>query len=234
MSASRSRPGTRLLDRHGQRALMEGVLGQARAGSSAVLVVRGEPGIGKTALLDYAAARALGFRVIWARGVESEMELAFAGLHQLCAPMLGRLGQLPKPQRDALAVALGMQQGQALDRFLVGLAALSLLAATAENQPLACLVDDAQWLDRASVQCLAFAARRLLAEPVALIFAACQPDDDHDLAGLPGADRHRTWPCRRASCWPRRSADGSTLRCATGSLPKQAATHSPCCNCLAG
>ena len=173
------------------------MLGQARAGSSAVLVVRGEPGIGKTALLDYAAGRALGFRVIWARGVESEMELAFAGLHQLCAPMLGRLGQLPKPQRDALAVALGMQQGQALDRFLVGLAALSLLAATAENQPLACLVDDAQWLDRASVQCLAFAARRLLAEPVALIFAARQPDDDHDLTGLPGADRHRTWPCRR-------------------------------------
>jgi hypothetical protein len=145
------------------------------------MVVRGEPGIGKTALLDYAAGRALGFRVIWARGVESEMELAFAGLHQLCAPMLGRLGQMPKPQRDAL----GMQQGQAPDRFLVGLAALSLLAATAGNQPLACLVDDAQWLDRASVQCLAFAAR-LLAKPVALVFAARQPYHDHDLAGLPG------------------------------------------------
>ena len=88
MSASRSRPGTGLLDRHGERAVVDGVLDQARAGSSAVLVVRGEPGIGKTALLGYAAGRALGFRVIWAWGVESEMELAFAGLHQLCVPML--------------------------------------------------------------------------------------------------------------------------------------------------
>src|SRR6266542_1826833 len=100
-----------------------GVLDQARAGSSAVLVVRGEPGIGKTALLDYAVGRALGFRVVRAWGVESEMELAFAGLHQLCVPMLGRLEQLPGPQRDALAVAFGMREGQAPDRFLVGPAA---------------------------------------------------------------------------------------------------------------
>src|SRR6266700_4003729 len=113
-------------------------------------------------------------------------ERAFAGLHQLCVPMLGRLEQLPGPQRDALAVAFGMREGQAPDRFLVGLAVLSLLAATAEDQPLACVVDDAQWLDRASVQCLVFAARRLLAEPVALIFAAREPRDDHELAGLPG------------------------------------------------
>jgi DNA-binding CsgD family transcriptional regulator len=165
---------------------VDGVLDQARAGSSAVLVVRGEPGIGKTALLGYAAGRALGFRVIWAWGVESEMELAFAGLHQFCVPMLNRLEQLPRPQRDALAVAFGMQEGQAPDRFLVGLAVLSLLAATAEDQPLACLVDDAQWLDRATVQCLAFAARRLLAEPIAMIFAARQQDDHHELADLPG------------------------------------------------
>jgi DNA-binding CsgD family transcriptional regulator len=186
MSASRSRPGTGLLDRHGERAAVDGVLDQARAGSSAVLVMRGEPGIGKTALLGYAAGQAQGFRVVRAWGVESEMELAFAGLHQLCVPMLGRLEQLPRPQRDALAVALGMQEGRAPDRFLVGLAVLSLLAATAEDQPLACLVDDAQWLDRASVQCLAFAARRLLAEPVALIFAARQSGGHHDLADLPG------------------------------------------------
>jgi DNA-binding CsgD family transcriptional regulator len=186
MSASRNRPGTGLLDRHGERAVVDGVLDQARAGSSAVLIVRGEPGIGKTALLDYAAGRALGFRVIWAWGVESEMELAFAGLHQLCVPMLGRLDQLPGPQRDALAVAFGMQEGQAPDRFLVGLAVLSLLAATAEDQPLACLVDDGQWLDRATVQCLTFAARRLLADPVALIFAARQSGDEHELVGLPG------------------------------------------------
>ena len=185
MSMPRSRPGTGLLDRLGERAALDGVLDQARAGRSAVLVVRGEPGIGKTALMDYAAGRALGFRVVRVWGVESEMELAFAGLHQLCVPMLGRLDQLPKPQHDALAVAFGMREGQAPDRFLVGLAVLSLLAAAAEGQPLACLVDDAQWLDRASVQCLAFAARRLLAEPVALIFAAREPGGDHELAGLP-------------------------------------------------
>ncbi len=186
MSVPSTDRATGLLDRRGERAAVDRVLDQARAGSSAVLVVRGEPGIGKTALLGYAAGRALGFRVVRAWGVESEMELAFAGLHQLCVPMLGRLEQLPGPQRDALAVAFGMREGQAPDRFLVGLAVLSLLAATAEDQPLACLVDDAQWLDRASVQCLAFAARRLLAEPVALIFAVREPGDDHELAGLPG------------------------------------------------
>jgi DNA-binding CsgD family transcriptional regulator len=186
MSKSGSRPGTGLLDRHGERAVLDRVLDQARGGSSAVLVVRGEPGIGKTALLDYAAGRAVGFRVIRAWGVESEMELAFAGLHQLCVPMLGRLDQLPGPQRDALAVVFGMREGPAPDRFLVGLAALSLLAATAEDQPLACLVDDAQWLDRATVQCLAFAARRLLADPVAMILAARQPDDHDELASLAG------------------------------------------------
>jgi DNA-binding CsgD family transcriptional regulator len=186
MSVSSTDRATGLLDRRSERAAVDRVLDQARAGSSAVLVVRGEPGIGKTALLGYAAGRALGFRVVRAWGVESEMELAFAGLHQLCVPMLGRLDQLPGPQRDALAVAFGMREGQAPDRFLVGLAVLSLLAATAEDQPLACLVDDAQWLDQASVRCLAFAARRLLAEPVALIFAAREPGDDHELAGLPG------------------------------------------------
>src|SRR5215470_1441557 len=186
MSVSSTDPGTGLLDRRRERAAVDRVLDQARAGSSAVLVMRGEPGIGKTALLGYAADRALGFRVVRAWGVESEMELAFAGLHQLCVAMLGRLDQLPGPQREALAVAFGMREGQAPDRFLVSLAVLSLLAVTAEDQPLACLVDDAQWLDRASMQCLAFAARRLLAEPVALIFAAREPGDDLELAGLPG------------------------------------------------
>jgi AAA ATPase domain len=188
MGVSSGDPGTGLLDRRGERAAVDRVLDRARAGNSAVLVVRGEPGIGKTVLLDYAAGRASAsdLRVVRAWGVESEMELAFAGLHQLCAPMLGRLEQLPRPQRDALAVAFGMREGQAPDRFLVGLAVLSLLAATAEDRPLACLVDDAQWLDRASVQCLAFAARRLLAEPIALIFGARGPGGDQELAGLPG------------------------------------------------
>ena len=130
------------------------------------------------------------------------MELAFAGLHQLCAPMLDRLDQLPTPQRDALGVAFGLREGHAPDRFLVGLAVLSLLAEAAEEQPLVCVVDDAQWLDRASVQCLAFVARRLLAESVALVFAAREPGDDHELAGLPelAVDRAAVMPMR-ARCW---------------------------------
>jgi DNA-binding CsgD family transcriptional regulator len=177
----------RLLGRRGERGALERVLDRARAGSSAVLVVRGEPGIGKTALLDYAASRASGFRVVRAAGVESEMELPFAGLHMVCSipPMLGRLEKLPGPQRDALRVAFGLQEGDVPDRFLIGLAVLSLLADVAEDQPLACLVDDAQWLDQSSVQALAFVARRLLAEPVALIFAAREPSDEDELAGLP-------------------------------------------------
>src|SRR5260370_31442188 len=118
MSMSGSRPGTGLLDRHGERAGLDGVLDQARGGSSAVPVGRGEPGIGKTALLDYAAGRAVGFRVIRAWGVESEMELAFAGLHQLCVPMLGRLDQLPRPQRAAPAAAFGMREGPPPARLL--------------------------------------------------------------------------------------------------------------------
>ena len=188
MGVSSGDPGTGLLDRRGERAAVDRLLDRARAGNSAVLVVRGEPGIGKTVLLDYAVSRASasGFRVVRGWGVESEMELAFAGLHQLCVPLLGRLEQLPKPQRDALAVAFGIREGQAPDRFLVGLAVLGLLAATAEDRPLACVVDDAQWLDRASLQCLAFAARRLLAEPITLIFGVREPGGDQELAGLPG------------------------------------------------
>jgi DNA-binding CsgD family transcriptional regulator len=188
MSVSSGDLGARLLDRHGERGALDRVLDRARAGRSAVLVVRGEPGIGKTVVLDYAVSQAAAadLRVVRVWGVESEMELAFAALHQLCAPLLGRLDQLPKPQRDALAVAFGMREGQAPDRFLVGLAVLSLLAATAEDRPMACVVDDAQWLDRASAQCLVFVARRLLAERIALILAVREPVDDQELAGLPG------------------------------------------------
>ena len=185
MSVSSSDPGTGLRGRRGERAALDRLLDRARAGHSAVLVVRGEPGIGKTALLEYAASRAPGFRVVRAGGVESEMELPFAGLHQLCGPMLGLLEQLPGPQRDALRVAFGLAEGDAPDRFLVGLAVLSLLADVAEDQPLFCLVDDAQWLDQSSLQSLAFVARRLLADPVALVFAVREPGDEHELAGLP-------------------------------------------------
>src|SRR5580704_1908992 len=172
-----------LLDRLPERAALSGLLDAARAGRSGVLVVRGEPGIGKTALLEYAIESAAGLRVVRVAGVESEMELAYAALQQLCAPMLGQLAGLPDPQREALGVAFGLSAGAAPDRFLVGLAALSLLSEVAEQQPLLCVIDDAQWLDRASAQALAFVARRLLAEPVALVFAAREPGEE--FRGLP-------------------------------------------------
>jgi DNA-binding CsgD family transcriptional regulator len=159
------------------------VLDRVRAGQSGVLVVRGEPGVGKSALLDYAFEAASGLRVARAVGVDFEMELAFAGLHQLCTPMLDRLGGLPEPQRDALGTAFGLTPGAPHDRFLVGLATLSLLSDVAGERPLVCLVDDAQWLDRASSETLAFVARRLFAESVALIFATRESKDE--LTGLP-------------------------------------------------
>ena len=172
-----------LLDRFPERAALSGLLEAARTGRSGVLVMRGEPGVGKTALLDWAVESAAGLRVARVAGVESEMELAFAALQQLCAPMLDQLGSLPDPQRAALGVAFGLETGAAPDRFLVGLAVLSLLSEAAERQPLLCVVDDAQWLDRASAQALAFVARRLLAEPVALVFATREPGEE--LRGLP-------------------------------------------------
>ena len=160
-----------LLGRLPERAALSGLLDAARAGRSGVLVMRGEPGIGKTALLDWAVESAAGLRVARVAGVESEMELAFAALQQLCAPMLDKLAGLPDPQREALGVAFGLDTGAAPDRFLVGLAVLSLLSEVAEQQPLLCVIDDAHWLDRASALVLAFVARRLLAEPVAVVFA---------------------------------------------------------------
>jgi hypothetical protein len=171
-----------LADRAAEGARLDMLLADARAGQSAVLVLRGEPGIGKTAILGYAAGRARGFRVVRAAGVESEMELPFAGLHQLCGPMLGGLGRLPPPQRDALGTAFGLSSGVQPDRFLVSLAVLSLLSDAAEERPLLCLIDDAQWLDQSSAQVLAFVARRLHAESVVLLFAERELDG---LAGLP-------------------------------------------------
>ena len=165
-----------LLDR-----LLEGV----RAGQSRVLVLRGEAGVGKSALLEHLLERASGCRIAPAASVESEMELSFAGLHQLCAPMLDRLDRLPDPQSDALRTAFGLSTGEPPDRFLVGLAVLSLLAEVAEDKPLICVIDDAQWLDLISAQTLSFVARRLLAERVALVFAVREPSDGFELAGLP-------------------------------------------------
>src|ERR1700719_3123331 len=172
-----------LLDRLPERAALRGLLDAARAGRSGVLVVRGEPGVVKTALLEWAVGSAAGLRVARVAGVESEMELAFAALQQLCAPMLDKLEGLPDPQRAALGVAFGLDTGAAPDRFLVGLAALSLLSEAAEQQPLLCVIDDAQWLDGASARVLAFVARRLLPEPVALVFAAREPGGE--FRGLP-------------------------------------------------
>ncbi|MCO1659939.1 helix-turn-helix transcriptional regulator [Pseudonocardia humida] len=171
---------------------LDRLLADAGAGRSRVLVLRGEAGVGKSALLEYLVQRAVASRVARAVGVEAEMEMAFAGLHQLCAPMLEHLDRLPSPQRDALCVAFGLSAGSPPDRFLVGLAVLSLLAEVAEGQPLVCVVDDAQWLDDVSARTLAFVARRLLAERVAMVFAvrgatlgpAAVADDDH-LVGLP-------------------------------------------------
>jgi DNA-binding CsgD family transcriptional regulator len=160
------------------------MIGTVRSGSCQVLVLRGEAGVGKTALLAYIAELASGFRCVDVAGVQSDMELAFAGLQQLCAPLMGHIDDLPEPQREALNVAFGRGVGPTPDRFLVGLAVLTLMSAAAQDQPLLCLVDDAHWLDQVSVQTLAFVARRLLAEPVALVFAA-RDRGAEALAGLP-------------------------------------------------
>lgn len=160
------------------------LIANVQSAQSQVLVLRGEAGVGKTALLDFVAQQANGFRITPVAGVESDMELAYAGLQQLCAPLMNNLDDLPEPQRDALAVAFGLGAGQTPDRFLVGLAVLSLMAAAADEKPLLCIVDDAQWLDQVSVQTLAFVARRLLAEPVGLIFAV-RDNGAPALAGLP-------------------------------------------------
>jgi DNA-binding CsgD family transcriptional regulator len=173
-----------LRGRRPECAALEGLLKAMHAGQSGVVVLRGEAGIGKTALLDYAADRAEGCRVARAVGVESEMELPFAGLHQLCAPLLAGLGRLPPPQRDALETAFGLSSGTRPDRFLVGLAVLSLLSETADQEPLLCLIDDAQWLDQSSTQVLAFVARRLKAESIVLVFAERERGELDALAGL--------------------------------------------------
>ena len=170
-------PAEVLYDRRSEREALDRLLEAVGGGQSRVLVVRGEPGVGKTALLESVIGSASGFRVLRAVGVESEMELAFATLQQLCAPLLDRLDRLPAPQRDALGVAFGLRAGDAPDRFLVGLAVLSLLSEAAEEQPLVCVVDDAQWLDRASAQTLVFVARRLLAESVALLLVTREPSE---------------------------------------------------------
>jgi DNA-binding CsgD family transcriptional regulator len=177
--------GSGLVDRRTECELLNQVLADVRSSHSRVLVLRGEAGVGKTALMDYLARTSSGCRVVRAAGVESEMELPFAGVHQVCASILDRVESLPGPQRVALSTAFGLVAGEAPDRFLVGLAVLHLLSAVAEQQPLICLIEDAQWLDGISSQTLTFVARRLLAESVALVFAVREPSDVHELKGLP-------------------------------------------------
>jgi predicted ATPase len=172
-----------LLGRRNECEVFDRLLEGVRCGRSGVLVMRGEPGVGKTALLEYAVASTKDLRVARAVGVRSEMELAYGALHQLCAPLIDRLERLPGPQRDALVTVFGLDVGAVPDRFLVGLAVLTLLSKVAEKRPLLCVIDDAQWLDRASAQALAFVARRLLAESVVVVFAAREPSEE--LGGLP-------------------------------------------------
>ena len=185
MATSRLVPGaTPVLDGRGtESALLEGIIMALRQGESRTLLLLGEAGIGKTALLEYLIQAASGLRVLRAVGVESEMELAYAGLHQLCAPILERVERLPGPMREALEIVFGLSEGPGPDRFLVGLGVLTLLSDAVEEGPLLCVVDDAQWLDQASARTLAFVARRLLAEPVGLVFAAREAGQE--LRGLP-------------------------------------------------
>ena len=183
MSASGTDP--RLRGRQAECDALNRIVFETRAGHSQVLVLRGDIGVGKTALLNYVAEHAPGCRIVTAAGVESEMELPFAGLHQLCRPLLDRLDHIPGPQRDALSTAFGLGSSAPQDNFFVGLGVLTLLAEVAEDQPLICLVDDVQWLDRSSALTLAFVARRLLAEPIALIFAVRTADEEPLLAGMP-------------------------------------------------
>ena len=195
-------------------------------------MLRGEAGIGKTALLEYLIESASDLTVLRAAGVQSEMELAFASLHQLCGPLLDRLERLPAPQRQALEIVFGLSAGAAPDRFLVGLAVLSLLSEVAEERPLLCVVDDAQWLDQASALTLAFVARRLLAEPVGIVFAAREPGEElqhvPELAvrGVRNGDARALLSSAVGSTW--------TSRSATGSSPRRAGIRWPCWSCRGG
>src|SRR4051812_14463171 len=189
------RPSAALLGRRRECAVFDELIASVEGGLSAALLLHGEPGIGKSAMLEYAREKADGFRVAALAGVESEAELAFGGLHQLCRPFLEHVSRLPPPQCEALETAFGLRNGSPPDRFLVGIATLGLLADVAAERPLLCLVDDAQWLDRISAQTLAFVGRRLSAERVLLLAAMRDPVAGHPLEVLPneqltGLDDH--------------------------------------------
>ena len=202
-----------------------GLLETAQGGHGAVLVVHGDPGVGKTALLEYAVEAGADFRVVRTAGVEGEMELDYAALQQLCSPLDEFIARLPDPQRDALGVAFGLSAGQPPSPFLVGLAVLGLLAELAEQQPLLCLVDDAHWLDEASARALAFVARRLLAERIALAFAT-RERGTVDWPACRSSASSRWAAGTHGRCWSPRSRRGSTSPCSSGSSPRQAGIRS--------
>ncbi len=178
-------PGAHLRGRHAECEALDRLVAAARAGTSGTLVLRGQAGIGKTALLEYVVEHATDCRVARVSGVETEMEIAYGGLHQLCVPFLDNLERLPEPQRAALGTAFGLVAGHASDRLLVGLAVLGLLARAADDRPLVCVIDDAHWLDSVSAQAIAFVARRILADRIAMVLAVREPFDEATFAGLP-------------------------------------------------
>ena len=200
----------------------------ARSGHGKALVVRGDPGIGKSWLLEYLVGRSTGCRVLRATGVESEIELAFGALHQLCAPLLDRVGRLPGPQRDAFLTALGLGAGEPPGRFHIGLAVLTLLADASEEQALICVIDDAQWLDHASAQTLAFVARRLPHDPIAMVFAAREPSSIEELAGLPELLVGDSAPATHGRCSSRLSLGGWISEFVTELSLRRVATRSHC------
>ena len=185
MPAEAENGAAMMVDRRHECEVLDRLIADVRSGTSRVIVLRGEAGVGKSALVGHLSSRVTDCRVARAVGVESEMELAYSGLHQICARMLDRLDRLPVPQREALEAVFGLSVGPAPERFLVGLATLTLFAEIAEEQPLICIVDDAQWLDHASAQIIGFVGRRLFAEQVALVCAARTGIGDNVLAGLP-------------------------------------------------
>ena len=224
-----------LRGRSNECAALDAFVESARAGDSRAVVLRGEAGIGKTALLDYLAVRSEGCRVVRAVGIESEMELPFASVHQLSKPLLGGLERLPAPQREALETAFGLSSGDPPDRFFVGLALLSQLSEHAEARPVVCLVDDAQWLDRSSAQVLSFVARRLHAESIVIVLAERDGDAPSEFEGLPelrlrglSEDRlGRTGHVGDASArW--------TSQCAAASSPRPMAIRLPCSSSRVG
>ena len=221
---------------HGRRTeceFLDAALAEAREGRSRVVVLRGEAGAGKSVLLNYAVRRADGCRVATAVGIESEMELAYSGLHQLCAPVLDHVDRLPQPQRDALLTVFGRQVGPAPNPFLVGLATLTLLAEVAEQQPLLCVIDDAQWLDTASAQVVQFVGRRLLAERIALVCAARPQADGEVLAGMSAFQVAGLGPSDARALLLDKLQGRLDAESATRSSPRVMATRLPCSSCRA-